>query len=383
MAKGTIGKPEWSTYTDGRSGVRVTRLTNYKAHSHHVYFTNSGWYDSGRKLLFGSDRNNKTNLYSVDLQSGEIMQLTDLDQSGGYINFQQLCVNPTRDEAYFWYGRSMIALNLKTLEERVIYERPEGFIGSMPNVTADGRYVCTAIQEDVSDRINIGYSYIYAGFNETFELKPLCHIVRIATSGDGSDIVHTEKTWLNHVNTSPTQPELLTFCHEGPWDRVHRIWGLNLSSGKTWKIRERREPGERIGHEYWLADGLHVGYHGTRVNGDKFLGIARYDDTGHVETAFPFYVNHIHSNDASLIVGDGESGGATVKLWTWNGQSYDQPRALCEHRGSSIVQKLHTHPRFSADGKQVVFTSDMSGYGNVYLADVPDDLTVLPVIEEL
>ncbi|MBM4047283.1 MAG: oligogalacturonide lyase, partial [Planctomycetes bacterium] len=44
---------------------------------------------------------------------------------------------------------------------------------------------------------------------------------------------------------------------------------------------------------------------------------------------------------------------------------------LCEHRSSCHVQQVHVHPRFTPDGKQVLFTSNVSGYGNVYLADVP------------
>jgi oligogalacturonide lyase len=39
------------------------------------------------------------------------------------------------------------------------------------------------------------------------------------------------------------------------------------------------------------------------------------------------------------------------------------------------------HPRFSAKGDQVVFTTDVTGYGNVYLVDVPD-FDQLPKIEE-
>ncbi len=56
---------ERKTYIDPCSGVEVTQLTDYKGHSHHFYFTNSGWYENGRKLLFGSDRNNRTNLFGV------------------------------------------------------------------------------------------------------------------------------------------------------------------------------------------------------------------------------------------------------------------------------------------------------------------------------
>jgi oligogalacturonide lyase len=60
MSKGEQFATEWRTYTDPISGVPVQQLTNYKGHSHHFYFTNPGWYDNDRKLLFASDRNNRT-----------------------------------------------------------------------------------------------------------------------------------------------------------------------------------------------------------------------------------------------------------------------------------------------------------------------------------
>ena len=36
------------------------------------------------------------------------------------------------------------------------------------------------------------------------------------------------------MNTSPTEPRYLTFCHEGPWDSVdQRIWGLDVHTGQA------------------------------------------------------------------------------------------------------------------------------------------------------
>jgi oligogalacturonide lyase len=61
-------------------------------------------------------------------------------------------------------------------------------------------------------------------------------------------------------------------------------------------------------------------------------------------------------------------------LWRFrsgDGQ-FEGPRVVLTHRGSFQIQTLHVHPRFSPDGKQVLFASDMSGYGNVYLIDTPD-----------
>ena len=50
----------------------------------------------------------------------------------------------------------------------------------------------------------------------------------------------------------------------------------------------------------------------------------------------------------------------------------DGPRVLYEHRSSFHIQQVQVHPRFGSDGRQVLFTSDISRYGNVYLAEVPE-----------
>src|SRR3954471_13808899 len=119
MGKGDRFPAEWRTFTDDQTGVAVRQLTSYKGHSHHLYFTNSGWYDGGRRLLFGSDRENRTNLFSIELASGEITQLTELAPSDSETSLLFASLNPCRDEAYFWHGRLLMALDLKTLEERV------------------------------------------------------------------------------------------------------------------------------------------------------------------------------------------------------------------------------------------------------------------------
>lgn len=54
---------------------------------------------------------------------------------------------------------------------------------------------------------------------------------------------------------------------------------------------------------------------------------------------------------------------------------------LCEHRSSVHIRKVHVHPRFDPDGSRVLFTSDATGYGNLYLAEVPAFET-LPELRE-
>ncbi|MFC3340838.1 hypothetical protein ACFOHW_00025 [Paenibacillus abyssi] len=78
MTKGRVWPTEWKRMKDRITDVDICQLTNYKAHSHHLYFTENGWYDNGQKLLFFSDRDNRSNLFRIDLLTGEILQLTDL-----------------------------------------------------------------------------------------------------------------------------------------------------------------------------------------------------------------------------------------------------------------------------------------------------------------
>lgn len=88
LGQGPKAGTKWSTeleeYTDPNTGVSVQQLTNYPgAQDRHLYFTADCWYDDGRRVLLRSRREGRSNLFSIDVETGVITQLTDLPQPVG------------------------------------------------------------------------------------------------------------------------------------------------------------------------------------------------------------------------------------------------------------------------------------------------------------
>ncbi|MFV0401534.1 MAG: oligogalacturonate lyase family protein [Oscillospiraceae bacterium] len=375
------------TFTDRISGATVHRLTDYKGHSTHPYFTDDGWYDGDRRMLFLSDRRNVRNIFSIELESGEISRLTDMPEDGADLS-SPLAVNHQRGEVYYQQGSTVYALHLETLETRPLYTPPQGYHFGGARPTGDGKYLVAGLSEDLSSRINANLAAGYIGMEEIFRAKPDCRIVRIDAETGKTEEIWRENCWVGHVNPSPTQGNLLTFCHEGPWHLVdHRIWVLDTDTGKAVKLRERRTEGEMVGHEYWFEDGLHVGYQvhtgnsGAEQKEESFFGFQHYDGTGEVEASCGAPMptpDHVHSVGFDYVVCDS---GKSIKGYKYNGEVFEGPRIICMHDGDFFWGAHHPHPRMLRNGKAVVYNSTSTGYCNIYLAEIPEGFESLPGID--
>lgn len=362
------------TYTDRETGAEITRLTSLRTNSNHLYFTNNSFYDDNRRLVFESDRGEAHNLFSLDLESGEIEQMTDLPPLPYPQNYSLLegFVCAQSAQCCFFAGDMLYCLDLKTRNLRPIFETPEGFRHHIVSISPDGRYAYTSIYQNTTGRT----------LKDVCVTHPLSRILRIATNGSSVETVWEEHEFIAHVNISPADPDYLTFCHEGPWDLVdHRLFSLHLPT-KTVRKLHPCQPGEIIGHEYWYADGKRIGYHGQTRDGFQ-LGVIRADGSDDHAYAFPFHTGHIFSFDERLIVGDGDRDGRYIRLWTLGENGYEAPRALCAHNCSFKRQRAHVHPRITPDGKHVLYTSDETAYEQLYLVRIPDDVSTLPLLSTL
>ena len=115
--------------------------------------------------------------------------------------------------------------------------------------------------------------------------------------------------WLNHLQFSPTDPTLLLFCHEGPWQAVDRLWTIRADGSALTKIHERTMAMEIAGHEFWSADGKTIWYDLQTPRGEDFW-LAGYGVESGRRIRYHLQRNEwsVHYNvspDGTLFAGDG------------------------------------------------------------------------------
>jgi hypothetical protein len=78
MTVGQTHPPEWREYMGPLTYKRVRQLIYSTAEDYHLYFNKPSVTADGKHLIFISERAGISNLFRMNLQNGEIMQLTDV-----------------------------------------------------------------------------------------------------------------------------------------------------------------------------------------------------------------------------------------------------------------------------------------------------------------
>ncbi len=376
MALGEKFQSEAFFYTDDKTGAKLVRLTSGRYNSSHIYFTNNSLYDNYSKLVIISDRSGTPNYYSVDLNTYEITQVSDLP----FVPFPDSrrlyegIVDGKRNYLYFFLDDDLCRIDLMTYEMISVYKKPSDYEHHVVSCCDDSDYVYTSIYCKAQCPTRIDEQ------TTPYAPKPHSQIIKAKYDGSGYKVILEDMNWIAHVNVSPTDQHKITFCHEGTWHCVdNRIWGMDTESGKVWAIKD--PDGATVGHEFWYSDGKRIGYHG-HLSGKRLFASCNFDGTPIQSTSFEGNTGQTFALDEKLIVGDGSAQGKYLRLWRLEGESYGAPRALCLHNCTFKTQSCHVHPRFFHDGKRVLFTSDKDGYEQVYIVDI-GDFDSLPLLETL
>jgi oligogalacturonide lyase len=197
-------------------------------------------------------------------------------------------------------------------------------------------------------------------------------------------VVHRVNTWLGHVQFSPTDPELVMFCHEGPWEKVDRIWLLHLDQTDPYILYHRTEPKEIVGHEFWAPDGKSIWFQQTFRDLKKDYLTGKDLQTGKLtQYTIPATGNSIHftwSPDGTFLIGDGSGKGKDTANRYLSALIPENGKLRLVHLCSLLKNdySIEPNPHVSPDNHWVIFTATLFGTPQAYAVEVPPG-TLFPV----
>ncbi len=380
---------ETREFKDAKTGRMVRQLTT-TGNNFHLYFTENSFDAHKNDIIFMSDRASGAdkaphedphyNLFRMNLDTGEIVQLTDEPASVGAPG--GITKTPDSRIVVYCIGNKIKRLDTETGEIMTVYNETGNYTLGSPSIARNRRYVAFARNE----RVRVPRGPNYTGFKESFYLIKNGRVTLAYLDGSGSFDVIKDTHWVGHFQFCPDDSTLGTYCHEGPWNLVtQRIWLLDFVAREA-KPCFRQDEQDSIGHEFWTQDGFIFfddrgpGHDGT-ITSDRtqavatevpvnqnvmvpFVGLA--DRKGNVvkRVDMPFYCNHYHANaDHTVLVGDDvddlvliDISGKEAKL-----------QVLCNHKTSWHTSISHCHPTWSWDGSHILYASDYGGKINLYL----------------
>ena len=387
---GTVYPSEKRTYTDEKSGAQITQLTN-QGINYHFYFTENSFDLDGKTIYFLSNREHEgteiCNLFKMDLDSGEMVQLTD-DPLG--VEVGRITKTPDGEYVAYVTGSQLRLYNTKTGENKLLYEEKNHMLLQNLSFSCDKQWIGFNRNEDVDALPDGGPNY--AGFKEKMFATKDGRVSVIRLDGSEFHDVFRDTHWLSHFQFSPDNPDIAMFCHEGPWNYVQqRIWMINMNTGDIWPCFRQTED-DCVGHEFWAQNGDVIfdnrrgGHDGTISNSKSqvyasehvsaeipYFGFAHKDGKVYRKINMPFYCNHYFANgDLSMFTGDtvddilliqpAEDGTAKMKI-------------LAHHNTTWHYQRSHCHPTFSWDGKKLLYAADTDEWhDNLFLVDVPESI---------
>lgn len=384
MTVGMTHAPGWRDYLDPLTGRRVLQLTDSPAEDYHLYFYNPSITPNGKYLILFSERTGTSNLFRLDLQSGEILQLTDVRPVRadywpftGTVKGVGAClaaIGNHGQEIFYFEGTDLFSLEIEGMKRRQLLSLPSDRRPSMLQANASGDTSVFATWDEALFMERSQRAYAGEQFpDEHFFQETTSTIMRVdATMGQAEKVLCEEKFWINHVHLNPYDCDLILFCHEhnGSPDRM---WLLEVANQQCKPIAGQ-DAEEWYEHEFWSNGCQRVCFHGgsSRDNTQGLCGWCSRDGTNYTKayhaTSGRTYAHYNLHPDGYTMVTDGEARPSCIsKMHLREGHQVFE--VLCRYDSNTYGddQRCHHHPSFTPEGRQVIITSDRTGPSNVYL----------------
>jgi len=349
---------------DERTGAHIRQVTTHPSIHHQPFFFIQAYDNDMRWLFFVSHRTGTPQIFAEDCQSGELIQLTD------HPGISEWSVRPAYGgkAVFFTAGTGGWRLDLDTLEERQLVNfaatsmREEGMVAAAMGTT--------------------GLSWDDRWWAVAYKVGSESQLAVVDTESGETEIIQHGKS-IGHMQFCPDDANILFYA--GPL--TDRVWLINRDGSNNRRLYERT-PGQWVTHETWLPGARELLY----VDWPKGIRGIKID-TGAERQVTAFNAWHAACNrQGTLMVAD--TNFPDIGLQIFNPlDSVGTPRTLCYPEATSqgahwngpfpydkgpievkAPQHTHPHPSFSPDSRLIVYTSDVSGYSQVYEIEVPSDL---------
>ncbi|MDO9255659.1 MAG: oligogalacturonate lyase family protein [Bacteroidales bacterium] len=360
-SSGFVGKiipGEMKTWIDDSTGYEITQWTK-SGTSHHPYFTVESFIDNETAIIF-SRRTGRDQLYKLNLTNGEMTQMT----TGGKLrNIDHL---PQFKTVWYLDGKKLFSLNTTDLKSVLVYDF-EAFpfkVGSF-SVSCDARWFIFAVEKKDSLSGVCGYGP-YAIYKLNLEDKLITQV----SLEMGFNI--------SHVQANPVDPNLILYCWQ--WEKFDRERLVGHSPIRSWWVNIdgtdggpfKQKYGTQQTHEAWTPDGKNITYlykyRWGALTGTHYLGIQSIDGTTY--KSYQTQVSPGHQNlfkdNKHWIVDTFNNDETLLALIKIGKNKIEESDILFRHGSTMLGQDSHPHPRFSPNGKYVLFSTDKTGQAQVY-----------------
>jgi oligogalacturonide lyase len=362
------------------TGADVWRLSPRGTEALHPYFTQNQFSADGRFLALSVREAGQWRPRLLDLMTGDVEPLA----CPAGVGVGNLCLDGATRAAYFFCGWALYR-SAPGGEAAELWRCPDGFAPGAIGISSCGRCVVFSYVEALA--ASTATSRIYSDQQERMFQRPRSVVMRYDAQAGRAEALHGEMAWISHVLVNPRDPDEAVFCHEGPWERVQRLWRVRWPECRAAPLLVTRPGHEMAGHEYFTAAGrvmvqyaqVDPPYTGRRTAYNIELWPdgseeRRYRLPGkcppHLQSA-PSGELHVadacHSDDGRQPP-DPEAWIALVRHV--EGRAEFVP--LCRHGTHWRTQESHPHPIFTPDGGSVIFNADDGTGAAVYRAFVPE-----------
>ena len=383
---------EW---IEPQTGHRVVRLSTEPG-SHSFYFHQYSFSADGNKLVISS----RNGISTVDLRTREVEPVVL-----GAV--RPLMTGRLSGDIYYLQHNAVYAANLDSHESRHVADLPHDLRGGNVAINADETTIVGVAVDPSAEAAphasSRGQAAGRLGFRWASGQPMAMYTIDVATGA--MNVIHRSNDWLNHLQCSPTDPERVLFCHEGPWHLVDRSWLIRTDGSDLTQVHKRRMDMEIAGHEFFSNDGESVWFD-LQTPRSLVFWLAGYNIESGQQTWYHlerdrWSVHYNISADGKLFAGDG-GGPGSVAAFTPNHERLDPPgngqwiylfhpelttqtglpdesRKLVKtgvlHAERLVDMSRHDYSlepnvMFTPDGKWIVFRSNMFGPSHVFAVEV-------------